>query len=785
MFPLFLFLFLFSLLHPTSAQRQFSSFSLQNSPWRPVQNLTLVSPNLTFAAGFLPYQSSYIFAIWFRHTPGPTVTWSLPRLSRSSSLSLSSSGLLYLNDSSGPNLWPSAPRTSNSTQLLLREDGSLVYGNWTSFDYPTDTLLPNQHCNPNRTQLTSRRAPYSYEPGMYSLEACGKLVLNSSDSYWSTDSAIANLTTDGVLMKQNGGTFVLSDMGSPNRLRRLTLDPDGNLRVHSLDPRLNGWVVAWQAVQEACSIIGTCGLGSVCTKLKPGPSPPACICPPGFEPGGQGCTRRLPLGTSARTTFLRLDHVNFTGGSDRAYTGANNSIGCENTCQTDTRCLAFIYRFDGSRYCVHVLDRLVWGVWSQGLPTVTFLKVSVQETEQSNFTGLTNSLDLVCPQTIRLALPPGKNRAMAREIAITSTLFALELLAGAAAFWAFLRKFSEYRNMARTLGLDLVHAGGPKRFTYAELRAATRDFSDAVGQGGFGVVYKGQLPDQRIVAVKRLKDVLRGESDFWAEITIIARMHHLNLVRIWGFCVEKDERLLVYEYVPNGSLDKYLFLKNRGDDDEKTERPQLDWDMRYRIALGVARAIAYLHEECLEWVLHCDIKPENILLEDDFCPKVSDFGLAKKATKKDIVSMSAIRGTKGYLAPEWVRSGTITPKADVYSFGMVLLEIVSGVRNFEFTRSSLESSEWYFPKWVYDKAYIERRIEDVLDQRLIKFYDPNLHFAFVDRMVKTAMWCLQEKQEMRPSMGKVAKMLEGKVEILEPPKPLIFYEDETDASSEL
>lgn len=166
--------------------------------------------------------------------------------------------------------------------------------------------------------------------------------------------------------------------------------------------------------------------------------------------------------------------------------------------------------------------------------------------------------------------------------------------------------------------------------------------------------------------------------------------------------------MLVYEYVSNGSLDKFIFPAhinlnentNRDGADTNTTllqspRPLLDWNTRYRIVLGVARAIAYLHEECLEWVLHCDIKPENILLEDDFCPKVSDFGLSKLTTKKDKVTMSKIRGTRGYMAPEWViHREPITAKADVYSFGMVLLEVVSGRRNYEFQRELSESEDW-------------------------------------------------------------------------------------------
>jgi serine/threonine protein kinase len=257
---------------------------------------------------------------------------------------------------------------------------------------------------------------------------------------------------------------------------------------------------------------------------------------------------------------------------------------------------------------------------------------------------------------------------------------------------------------------------------------------------------------------------------------------------MWGFCADRDQRMLVYEYVPNGSLDKYLFAgggasggaaageeNDNSSSSEQQQQPLLDLHTRYRIALGVARAIAYLHEECLEWVLHCDIKPENILLEDDFCPKVSDFGLSKLTSKRDKVTMSRIRGTRGYMAPEWViHREPITAKADVYSFGMVLLEIVSGRRNYGFRQESVGSEDWYFPKWAYEKVYVERRIDDILDPRIAASYDDAASVATVERMVKTAMWCLQDRAEMRPSMGKVAKMLEGSVEITDPVKPTIF-----------
>ncbi|GLT77122.1 hypothetical protein SLA2020_487360 [Shorea laevis] len=450
---------------------------------------------------------------------------------------------------------------------------------------------------------------------------------------------------------------------------------------------------------------------------------------------------------------------------------------CRSRCLASMSCLGFQFKYNGKGYCVLQLDRMLYGYWSPGSQAAFFLRVDRSETDESNFTGLTELLETTCPVRIKLPSPPEESNTTTRNIIIICTLVTVELISGGLFFSVFVKKYIKYRTMAQTFGLQFLPSGGPKRFTYAELKAATGDFSNLIGKGGFGDVYKGELTDHRIVAVKYLKDVTKGDAEFWAEVTIISRMHHLNLVRLWGFCAEKGQRILVYEYVPNGSLDKYLFRRRVGSPEPitgSTNIPVLDWNIRYRIALGVARAIAYLHEECLEWVLHCDIKPENILLGDDFCPKISDFGLAKLRKKEDVVRMSQMRGTRGYMAPEWLTLDVITPKADVYSFGMMLLEIVNGVRNSEI-QGSVNSDDWYLPGWAFNKVFKEMNVEDILDRQIKHCFDARIHFHMVDRMVKTAMWCLQAEPEMRPSMGKVAKMLEGTVEITEPKKPTIFF----------
>ncbi|KAL2518635.1 G-type lectin S-receptor-like serine/threonine-protein kinase [Abeliophyllum distichum] len=787
-FNLLLFIFFISIsnLQFLSSQEQnFSSFSISISPWTPSQNKILLSPNSTFAAGFLPVPTSsnlYTFSVWYHNISGLTVVWSANDKSpvgSSASLIITRSGELQLiNSSSGQSLWPSkAVSSTNGTGLTLQASGKLVYGNWDSFSIPTNTFLPNQGIN-GSTLVTKN--------GKFKFETKRLVFVPENDTYWTSvvNQDFLMLDDLGNIVQANNEKYYSSDYGVW-KLRRLTLDEDGNLRLYSYDPSSRQWITGWQALFQSCIIHGTCGANSICMFNVSNLST-TCVCPPGYRRGpNDSCEPKIPIRDLGNSKFLRLDFVNFTGGLNQTDIKTTNFSTCEAQCLVNSKCLGFMFKYDGTNSCILQLERMAFGYWSPDTETVMYLRVDKSETDVTNFTGMTNLMETTCPVRISLPSPPEESRTTTRNIAIICTLFAAELLSGVFFFWTFLKKYIKYRDMARTFGLEVMPAGGPKRFSYAELKVATKGFTNPIGKGGFGVVYRGELSDGRVVAVKSLKNITGGDADFWAEVTIIARMHHLNLVRLWGFCAEKGSRILVYEYVSNGSLDEFLFQTVEAESSEMEEetaeivgskkKPILVWNIRYRIALGVARAIAYLHEECLEWVLHCDIKPENILLGDDFCPKVSDFGLAKLKKKEDMMSVSRMRGTPGYMAPEWTRPDPITSKADVYSFGLVLLEIVSGSRNFVQLDPKVESHQWFFPRWAFEKVFKEMNVEDILDHRIKHRYDSREHFDMINRMVKTAMWCLQDRPDMRPSMGKVSKMLEGTVEITEPKEPTIFY----------
>uniref|UniRef100_A0A0D9Y5C8 non-specific serine/threonine protein kinase n=1 Tax=Oryza glumipatula TaxID=40148 RepID=A0A0D9Y5C8_9ORYZ len=291
-------------------------------------------------------------------------------------------------------------------------------------------------------------------------------------------------------------------------------------------------------------------------------------------------------------------------------------------------------------------------------------------------------------------------------------------------------------------------------FSNSQLKNATKGFSEKLGEGGFGCVFKGTLPGFSVVAVKKLKDLRQGEKQFRSEVQTIGMIQHINLVRLLGFCAEGSKRLLVYEYLVNGSLNSHLF---------SNYSVKLTWNLRYCIAHGIAKGLAYLHEECRHCIIHCDMKPDNVLLDAEFCPKIADFGMAKLLGRDFSRALTTMRGTIGYLAPEWISGLPITHKADVYSYGMMLLEIISGRRNSEKIK---EGRHTYFPIYAARKVN-EGDVMCLLDRRL----DGNADAEQLEKACRIACWCIQDAEDHRPMMGQVVHMLEGVMDVEVPPIP--------------
>jgi len=331
-------------------------------------------------------------------------------------------------------------------------------------------------------------------------------------------------------------------------------------------------------------------------------------------------------------------------------------------------------------------------------------------------------------------------------VAVGVSVFALIALAGIF-LWCQKR-----RKLLLELEELYTIVGRPNVFSYSELRSATENFcsSNLLGEGGYGSVYKGKLSDGKVVAVKQLSQSSnQGKMQFAAEIETISRVQHRNLVRLYGCCLESKTPLLVYEYLENGSLDHALFGKGS---------LNLDWPTRFEICLGVARGIAYLHEESTIRIVHRDIKASNVLIDADLNPKISDFGLAKLYDDKKTHVITNVAGTFGYLAPEYAMRGHMTEKVDVFAFGVVALEIVAGESNYQ---NALDEGT----------TYIFERVWELYENgRPLEFVDPKLteYDAYeVLRVIRVALHCTQGSPHKRPSMSRVVAMLNGDADAAE------------------
>ncbi|XP_034892630.1 rust resistance kinase Lr10-like [Populus alba] len=302
------------------------------------------------------------------------------------------------------------------------------------------------------------------------------------------------------------------------------------------------------------------------------------------------------------------------------------------------------------------------------------------------------------------------------------------------------------------------------RYSYKEIKKMTGGFKEKLGEGGFGCVYKGKLRSGQSAAIKLLDKSKANGQDFINEVATIGRIRHTNVVQLVGFCAEGSKRALVYDFMPNGSLNNFIFSQERS--------VSLSWEKLHKISLGVAHGIQYLHRGCEMQILHFDIKPHNILLDENFAPKVSDFGLARLCpANESLKSLTAPGGTIGYMAPElfYQNIGRVSYKADVYSFGMLLLEMAG--RRKKLNPLAERSSEIYWPDWVHDEVSNEKAIE-------IGDGGTEEEKKIAKKMIIAGLWCIQMNPLNRPAMNGVVEMLEGDMESLQlPPRPVLNLDE--------
>jgi len=711
---------------------------------------------------------------------------------KGSQLSLLKDGKLILTNSIGITIWTTRTPVLTSfdasmLQLQLLNTGNLVLHSsdqsvviWQSFDSPTDTLLPQQALT-RVSSLISKKGEADYSSGYYKLYFDNDNVLRLlhqgitvlSSLYWpapwfsdpgqsgrsryNTTSRDAILNVTGYFQSSDHFAFQAADFGVLVP-RRLTVDSDGNLRLYSLQETNEGryWVVTWQALSGPCQIHGICGPNSVCSYDHA--SGRRCSCLPGFKMEDPtdwsfGCMPEFNISCSQgnESSFIQLPHVEFYGSDIEG--PLNVSLkGCEEQCLKYCGCKGFEFKFiadEGANYC-YPKFMLLNGQRSPHIEGDLYLRLPKAGLSHNNTPDNENSR-LECSKQVRKTY----------ENKTVKILFWFAIaVGGAEVTCVLLVLFFLFRTNRHS---DPTEQGYLlttrfRRFTFAELRKATKGFSEVIGRGAGRTVYKGVLPDQRVCAIKRLNEANQGEAEFLAEVNIIGRLNHMNLIEIWGYCVEGKHRLLVYEYMEHGSLAENLTSN------------ALDWEKRFEIAVGTAKGLAYLHEECLEWVLHCDVKPQNILLySDHYQPKVADFGLSKLLNRSELdhSGFSKMRGTRGYMAPEWLYNLPITSKVDVYSYGIVLLEMVTGKSPTGMHSSNSGGAGEYTSvvKLVKEKinnniaststSANESWIQAIIDPRMVGKYDS----AKMELLVKVALQCVADDKDDRPTMNQVVEML--------------------------
>ncbi|XP_022766459.1 putative receptor protein kinase ZmPK1 [Durio zibethinus] len=751
----------------------------------------LTSPDGTFSAGFHPIgQNAYSFAIWFNKPScganSCTIVWMAnrdqPVNGRCSKLCLLESGNLVLRDAAQITVWETKTLSQSPTYLKLEDGGNLVLRNleglilWQSYDSPTDTLLPLQLFNEN-SKLISSRSQGNFSSGYFQLYFDSDNVLclvykgpEFTTIYWPSpwllrwqagrsvfnNSKNAVLDSLGKFSSTDDFTFLSADYGSKIS-RMLRMDFDGNIRLYSLKEDGETWVVSWQAFPQPCMVHGCCGPNSICIYIPNFGR--KCSCIPGYKmkirtDWSLGCEPDFHLSCNqTEVGFLKLRHVEFYGYDFRLYTNVTLK-GCKKICLQLCDCKGFQFGFftahgsDGI-YCIPK-TQLLNGHRPPNFKADSYVKVP--KATVSFYSKSVQDFKLQCSNKVhpleRKYSQRDGNESLKFALWAACAVGGLEFLT-IFLIWCFL--ISTRDNSSPDAGYLLARTGF-RKFTYAELKKATNSFSEEIGRGAGGIVYKATLSNGRVAAIKRLIDANQGEAEFLAEVNTIGKLNHMNLIEMWGYCAERKHRLLVYEYMEHGSLAENLSFK------------ELDWKKRFEIALGTARALAYLHEECLEWVFHCDIKPQNILIDSKYQPKVSDFDLSWLLNRGDVKysKVSKIRGTRGYMAPEWVFNLPITSKVDVYSYGIVVLELVTGKSpgmGIHVTDDGSTKEQRTLVAWMRENMERAKETEtwkhEIIDPKLKGIYDEDEMLI----LVTVALRCVQEDKDARPTMGEVVQML--------------------------
>ncbi|KAM7469681.1 hypothetical protein LguiA_007864 [Lonicera macranthoides] len=651
---------------------------------------------------------------------------------------------LELKDVDGTLVWSTNTSALPVTRLNITDGANLMLLDskdnviWQSFDYPTDTWLPNQEISSNKG-LTSSNSSSNFGTGLYSLTVGGKSPYNTLNAFINSEPPQKygslfvfqyNYFSDYSSIEGFSNNALFKVNRAAHRFLYIRLEPNGHLNVYQLPYYSESQEIIPLSIfdrsEDNCDYPTVCGNYGICSENG------LCSCPGGnysyftqlqdLKPN-LGCRPVTPLSCKDANfhTFLELNGVTYF--NFKFHYSKMDRDSCKKACLDNCTCKAAFFS-SGNCSLQSQLYSLKSSTYND---SVTFIKVQ--------------NLDLSI--NVHNQAPKDK-RKLSLFAVLVSTLSVGLVIIPVVSCYCY-KMLINGNNKEEEEGDDQV-IGSLKRFPFLELKSATRDFQVKLGRGGFGSVYEGDLADGTKVAVKCLDSIGQGRKEFLAEVNTIGSINHFNLVRLIGYCAEKSNRLLVYEHMCNGSLDKWIF---------NPERTQvLGWEIQRKIIMGLAKGLEYLHILCNPSIIHFDIKPQNILLDGDFNVKISDFGLAKLIDRDQSQVLTALKGTPGYVAPELFTGTNISVKADVFSFGIVILEIVFGRKNLDSTQSCPLINV------VKEKAENDQ-LHDLVDGYL---EDIQFQKEEAVKMIKIGIWCLQA-HNTRPPISTVLKVLEGSMDL--------------------
>ncbi|TKW06775.1 hypothetical protein SEVIR_7G262800v4 [Setaria viridis] len=749
----------------------------------------LISEGEVFALGFFsPANSSknlYI-GIWYHNIANRTVVWVANRdnpitAPSSARLAITNNLELLLSDSKGHTLWTTTNNVNiggagafavllNSGNFVLRlQNGTDI---WQSFDHPTDTILPTMRFLLSyRAHVATRLVAWKGldDPSTgdisSSIDPRSNLqvfIWNGTLPYYRT-AIVSDLSVSGSIYQRNAAYFLYQTVvntgdkfyysytaSDSSPYTRVLLDYTGKMSLLIWNNITSLWTVVSEP-PSGCDLYASCGPFGYCDHTGVAPT---CQCLDGFEPVdtvnfSRGCRRKEALKCGQENHFLTLPGMKIP---DKFVHIRNRSFDqCEAECSRNCSCLAYAYAYLSNAGTMGDTSRcLVW--------TGVLIDTGMATTAPANL-------------YLRLGGSPVKNKSNLAKI-LLPIIACLLLIATTALLWIYKYrgkwKQKEIQKRRMLEYLRSTDEDGDKNIefpfiSFEDIVVATDNFSESnmIGKGGFGKVYKGVLQDATEVAIKRLgKGSGQGTEEFRNEVVLIAKLQHRNLAKLLGCCIHEDEKLLVYEYLSNKSLDYFLFDSER--------KPMLQWPSRHKIIQGVARGILYLHQDSRLTIIHRDLKASNILLDKEMIPKISDFGMARIfCSDQHQANTNRVVGTYGYMSPEYAMEGAFSVKSDTYSFGVLLLEVVSGLK-ISSPHLIIDFPNLIVYAW---NLWKDGKTENLVDSSVKE----NCPLDEVSRFIHIGLLCVQDSPDCRPLMSAVVSMLENKtIQLPIPMQPMYF-----------